>query len=102
MDRPNAPGEGLVNGYPYYCSNQVPGNLTKGTGTNLSALIFGKFSELFFAEWGNTEILANPYGSQYLSGGIQIRILHTCDIGIRHPECFSAATDVATPLSDAA
>ena len=102
MDSPNAPGEGTVNGYRYHCSNQVPGNLTKGTGTNLSALIFGKFSELFFAEWGNTEILANPYGSQYLSGGIQIRILHTCDIGIRHPECFSAATDVSTPLSDAA
>ena len=102
MDRSNAPGEGLVNGYPYYCSNSVPGNLTKGTGTDLSALIFGKWSELFFAEWGNTEILANPYGSQYLSGGIQIRILHTCDIGVRHPECFSAATDIATPLSDAA
>ena len=98
----NRPGEGTVNGYRYGCSNQVPGNLTKGTGTNLSALIFGKFSELFFAEWGNTEILANPYGSQYLSGGIQIRILHTCDIGIRHPECFSAATDLSTPLSDAA
>gem|GEM_PF-656834 len=102
MDRANAPGEGLVNGYPYYCTNQMPGNLTKGTGTNLSALAFGKWSELFFAEWGNTEILANPYGAQYLSGGIQLRILHTCDIGVRHPQCFSVATDVSTPLSDAA
>ena len=37
---------GGVNGYTVMRSNQVPSTLTKGTGTNLSALIFGDFSQL--------------------------------------------------------
>ena len=38
---PAAPGEGTLNGYRAAVTNQLPSNLTKGTGTNLSAMIFG-------------------------------------------------------------
>lgn len=83
-----------VNGYPMYRSNQVSSSLTKGTGTNLSALIFGDFSQLVLGMWGALEILPNPYGSGYNAGSVDIRAMQTCDIAVRHVESFAAITDI--------
>ena len=35
-----------AHGYAAMASNQIPSNLTKGTGSILSAIIFGNFSDL--------------------------------------------------------
>jgi HK97 family phage major capsid protein len=83
-----------VNGYPMYRSNQVSSSLTKGTGTNLSALIFGDFSQLVIGMWGALEVLPNPYGSGYNAGSVDIRAMQTCDIAVRHVESFAAITDI--------
>ena len=83
-----------VNGYPMYRSNQVSNSLTKGTGTNLSALIFGDFSQLVVGMWGALEVLPNPYGSGYNAGSVDIRAMQTCDIAVRHVESFAAITDI--------
>lgn len=91
--------QGYVNGYRALVSNQIPGNLTKGTGTDLNALIFGDFSRLICAEWGTYELAADPY-HKFLSGGVRVRIIHTCDIQVTQEKAFSVATDVATPLSN--
>nr|MDJ0570266.1 phage major capsid protein [Pleurocapsa sp. MO_192.B19] len=93
--------EGYVNGYRAGVSNQIPGNLVKGTGTNLNALIFGDFSRLMCAEWGTYELAADPY-HKFLAGGVRVRIIHTCDIQVTQEKAFSVATDVSTPFSDAA
>lgn len=90
---PGTPGE--LNGYPVYRSNQVPGNLTKGTGTNLDAVIFGDFGNLMFFEWGDLDILPNPYGSGYAAGNIELRALKTVDCQVRRAVYFAAITDVA-------
>lgn len=87
------PTPGEINGYPVARSNNVPGNLTKGTGTNLSAAIFGNWSDLVIGEWGAIEILPNPYGAGYNSGSIDIRALQSVDVKLRHPASFSAITD---------
>lgn len=89
-------GMGMVNGYGAACSNQVPSNLTKGNGTNLSAIIFGDFSQLLIGEWGVLEIMPNPYGQGYPSGTIQVRSMVTLDIVPRRPEYFCVCTDVVT------
>ena len=91
MPRAGAPGE--INGYPVARSNQIPSNLTKGTGTNLSAILFGNWSELLVGEWGVLEIVPNPYGSTYNSGGIQIRAMQSIDIAVRHAVSFAVITD---------
>lgn len=89
-----APGTpGMLNGYPVGRSNQVPSNLTKGSGTNLSAVIFGNFSDLIIGEWGALEILPNQYGSLYTSGGVDIRALQTVDIAVRQAASFAAIVD---------
>ena len=94
------PGESrslsMVNGYPAFSSNQVPSNGTKGTGTNLSSIIFGDFSQLMLASWGVLELLPNPYGAGFEQSIVQIRALHDCDIAVRHPESFAVITDVVT------
>lgn len=85
---------GMVNGYAVARSNQVPSNLTKGTGTNLSALLYGDFSQLVIGMWGGLEILPNPYGSGYTAGSVDIRAMQTVDIAVRHAESFAAITDI--------
>lgn len=85
---------GMINGYGVARSNQMPSNLTKGTGTNLSALIFGDFSQLVIAMWGGLEILPNPYGAGYNAGAVDIRTMQTVDLNVRHPESFAAITDI--------
>lgn len=85
---------GSANGYPVARSNQVPSNLSKGTGSNLSALIYGDFSSLIVAMWGGLEILPNPYGAGYNKGAVDIRAMQTCDIAVRHAASFAAIKDI--------
>ncbi len=88
---------GMMNGYLAWCSNQMPSDLTKGSGTNLSALLFGDFSQLICGEWGVLEVLVNPYSVlAYPSGAVQIRALQTIDIALRYAQSFSAITDAVT------
>jgi HK97 family phage major capsid protein len=85
---------GGVNGYPVMRSNQVPSSLTKGSGTGLSALLYGDFSQLIIGMWGALEVLPNVYGSGYTAGAVDIRAMQTCDIAVRHAESFAAITDI--------
>lgn len=89
-------GMGAMNGYKAAASNQVASNLTKGTGTNLSAIIFGCWNQLICAEWGVLDILVNPFGAGYNSGAVDIRAMQTVDIAVRYAECFAAVTDCIT------
>ena len=85
---------GMINGYPVARSNQVPFNLSKGTGTNLSAMIFGDFTSLVIGMWGASEVLVNPYGAGYNAGSVDIRIMQTCDIAVRYAKKFAVITDI--------
>jgi HK97 family phage major capsid protein len=76
-------------------SNIVPSNLTKGTGTNLSAVLYGNWSDLLIGVWSELDILVNPYeSSAYAKGNVSIRAMMTVDIAVRHPESFAAIKDV--------
>jgi len=85
---------GGVNGYGVMRSNQVTSAGTKGSGTGLSALIFGNFQELVIGMWGALEVLPNPYGSGYNAGSVDIRAMQTCDIAVKHAASFAAITDI--------
>ncbi|MDR6805564.1 HK97 family phage major capsid protein [Dyadobacter sp. BE34] len=53
--------DNLLNGYQPVVSNLIPSNLTKNTGTNLSALIYGNFKDWIVGQWGGTEYIVDPY-----------------------------------------
>lgn len=95
MGRTGTPGE--INGYTVARSNQARANLTKGTGTNLSEIFFGAWSELLIGEWGVLEIQPNPYApSVSAQGGVEIRALQTIDLAVRHAQSFAVMSDAIT------
>ena len=73
-------------------SNNVPSNLTKGTGTNLSAVIYGNFADLLIGMFGQLEILVDPY-TDLAKGTVGVRALQSIDIAVRHAESFAAMQD---------
>lgn len=88
----------MLAGYMLGSTQNVPSTLTKGTGTNLSALIFGDWSQLFLAFWSELDILVNPYAtSAYAAGNVQVRAMMTADVQLRQPLAFAALTDVIAP-----
>jgi HK97 family phage major capsid protein/HK97 family phage prohead protease len=95
-ERSGTPGE--INGYPVSRSNQCRSNLVKGSsGAVCSEIFYGAWSELIIGEWGVLEVVPNPYGAAYKSGGVELRALQTVDIGTRHPVSFSVMSDALTP-----
>lgn len=85
-------------GYGLSSSTVIPADLTDGAGTpsfDRSALIFGNWSDLVIGYWSAFEVLVNPYESTaYSKGNIQARGMLTCDVAVRHPASFAAATDI--------
>jgi HK97 family phage major capsid protein len=82
-------------GYPFHASNQVPSNLTEGAGSNLSAEIFGNWSELYIGQFGAINLMTDPY-TQMVNSLIRFYIEVFADVKLRHPASFSVAVDIAT------
>ena len=89
------PGFGMVNGYRAAVSNQVAANLTKGTSSNCSAIIFGNWNDLLIGEWGVLDLQVDPYTSGD-SGGVIVRTFQDVDVAVAHQESFAAMTDILT------
>lgn len=89
------PGEGIVNGYLGLASNNVPTNLTKGTGTALSGMIFGRWSDLAVGQWGGLDIVVDPY-SYAQNQIIAITSALDVDIAVRRTASFAVIKDAKT------
>jgi HK97 family phage major capsid protein len=89
----NLPNE--LAGYPFFASNQVPADGTKGTGTALSAMVFGNWAELMVGQFGAVTLMSDPY-SQMINSLIRFYIEVFADIKVRHAASFSVATDIVT------
>lgn len=89
----------ILCGFPFYMTNQIPEDLTKGTGTNLSALILGNWPELIIGEWGVFEVLANPFADNaFNAGSVKVRCMQSVDVNIGNPQAFAVITDMITSL----
>lgn len=81
-------------GYPIAESNNIPNNYTKGTGTNLSGIIFGNWADLIIPFWGPpVDMLSDPY-SLSTQGSVKLVAFSSLDIQVRHPVSFAADLDV--------
>ena len=87
----------VFEGLPTAFTNQIPGNATKGTGTGLATLLYGDVSSVFVGMWGQgVEVLVNPYAQDaYARGNVQVRVVCTCDVALRHPEQWAVIRDIA-------
>lgn len=85
-------------GYKAAVSTNVPGNLTKGTGTNLSAAIFGNWRDLLLGQWGGIDLTTDPY-TLATEGQVRIIIQTFMDIIAQRPKAFAVVKDVNTTLA---
>ncbi|MBN1253985.1 MAG: phage major capsid protein [Deltaproteobacteria bacterium] len=84
-------------GYMFKTTTQIPTNLTKNSGTNLSEVYFGNWQELLIGQWGGLEILASQETSDaFEKNQTWVRIIQEVDIGLRHPESFCLCSDAKT------
>lgn len=74
---------GAMNDYPAWATKNVP------AGT----VILGNWAELIVGFWGGLEIMADPYGANFLKGSVTVRVLADVDINVRHAEAFAALTE---------
>jgi len=89
-------GEGRLNGYRAFSTNQVSSTLTKGSSSGVcSAIFFGNWADLIIGTWSGIDILADPY-SLSTTGALRITAFYDIDLGCRHPESFSAMLDCLT------
>ena len=91
--QPGINGDGIVNGYTGYATNQIPSNLTKGSGTNLSAMIFGNWNDLIVGLWSAVDLIIDPYTGA-AEGQIKIVAHQSVDVSVRHAQSFAACVDI--------
>lgn len=87
-----------LNGYKVVTSNMVSGDITKGTGTDLSAIIFGNWNDLLIGQWGGLNILTDPY-TYGTSGRVRLIVESFWDVMVRRAASFAAIKDAVTTLA---
>lgn len=88
-------GDTPLNGYQAGVTNAVPSNGTKGTGTDLSSIIFGNFADLIIGMWGGLELQVDPFSAGD-TGSVIVRAFQDVDVAVRHAESFAAMIDAIT------
>jgi hypothetical protein len=82
-----------VAGYGYGSTSLVPNNLTKGTGTGLSALAFGAWSDMLLALFTGIDLFVDPFSSQ---PHVNVTAAQDYDMHLAHPAAWAICTDVLT------
>lgn len=84
-------------GYNFFKTTQLPTNLTKGTGTSLSEVIFGDFSNLWIGMWGGLELMASEHTSDaFAKNQVWVRAIQESDCVVTRPTAFCLVNDAAT------
>tara|TARA_Y100000310_G_scaffold7539_1_gene8245 strand:- start:5424 stop:7436 length:2013 start_codon:yes stop_codon:yes gene_type:complete len=86
-------------GDPFLRTNSIPNNLTKGTGSNLSAIIYGDFgaggASTIITNFGSLELDVDRT-TNVLSGAVNIIIRKSTNVFFRRPNAISVKKDVVT------
>lgn len=85
-----------LNGHRLAFSNQVLGNRTKGTGTNLSDMFFGDFSQVLLGFWKGVEITKSDSNvDDFEKDMYTVKVCSMYDTLLRRPASFSLCSDIA-------
>ena len=80
-------------GYNVASTTLVPSNLSKGTGSNLSAAIFGDFTNVMLGFWSGVDVVVDT-ASLSTSGGTRLAFFQDLDVAIRHDTGFGVIKDI--------
>jgi len=84
---------GTILGTEVASSTLVPSDLTKGTGTALSAMIYGDFSQIMLGFWSGVDVVVDQ-SSLSTSGGTRLAFFQDLDVALRYPESFAVIKDI--------
>ncbi|MFV1530221.1 MULTISPECIES: phage major capsid protein [unclassified Phaeobacter] len=82
-------------GYKARFSGNVPSDLSKGSGTDLSAVIFGAWADLLIGQWGGIDLIVDDV-TEAAKGNVRLVAHSEWDIAARHAESFAAIQDAQT------
>lgn len=76
-------------------TTHLPSDGTKGSGTALSTMVVGDFTQMLIPVWGPAaiDVTVNPFLS---NGQVEVTALVDVSVGLRHPQAFARCVDVAT------
>ncbi len=87
--------KGNLIGYDYIKSSTVARNRTKGSGTNLTSLWLGYWTDLVIARFGVMEVQVNPYSdTNWTTDTTSLRAIQYFDAAPRHASSFVVFHDV--------
>jgi HK97 family phage major capsid protein len=79
----------------------MPKNLAKGTGTNLSAAVYGNWRDLLIGQWGGLDITVDPY-TLATKGQVRIIIQSFFDVLAQRSKAFAVAKGISASIPQAA
>jgi len=85
------PAAGTCAGRRYLSTSAVPDNLSKSSGTNLSAAAFGAWEYAVLALFSGVDVFVNPYADD--DGGVLISAFQDYDFGLTRPQAFAICVD---------
>lgn len=84
-------------GWQFMETTQIPTDLTKGSGTNLSEIYFANWAELVIGIWMNLELDASrEAGDAFEKNQVWLKATVEADIAMRHLESFCLVSDAQT------
>jgi len=89
------PIDGTLNGYKTALTNYMPKAGTKGTGTNLSAMIFGDWSQLEIHRWGAIDLTVDRI-TLADEAQVKVTVNDFANVLIVRPTSFVKVTDIIT------
>lgn len=90
-------GFGRLLGYRAAVSNNVRSDLTKSSGSNLSALYYGNWSDAVLFLWGGVELIIDPY-SLSTRGALRLVAFKSVDFQVRRTASFARVLDISTAV----
>ena len=85
---------GIINGYAIRENNLLPTNLTKGSASTCTPIIFGNFSDIFVGMWGaGIEVSVAETEDDFIKLLTSIRAVTTMDVAVSHAQSFAAIKD---------
>jgi HK97 family phage major capsid protein len=77
----------MIEGVPVITTTQIPKTMIKGTGTTLTAIIAGDFSQVYLGRVGTVE-LALSTEAGFAQDQVHIRALYRHEVQIAEPRAF--------------
>ena len=88
-------GGNALNGHNAAVSEHMPNDITLGTGTNLSALIYGNFHDVAVLSWGGFDLVVDRYTAAR-SGIVRVHVSSFMNLKVLRPELFHVTNGIIT------